>query len=152
MAYFSNNFLVYKLLILSYTNPMKILRIEHRTKKNRYMNQYWAGPYGRSGHFTQEDWTSRNHADDKHPIPSEDKELKRKINRLKKSTEGKKTEHLYICGFKNKSQLKKWFSTKERATLKQLGFIIAEYQAESCLVGQTQCIFIPSNRRKITEL
>lgn len=88
---------------------MVIYRIEHE--------KYKTGPY-RSWEFSEEldtsEWMINNHDSSKlRPTPYD---------------EGLERYDCHSFGFKNMTQLKRWFTKRERENLDRLGFIIAVYK------------------------
>jgi hypothetical protein len=57
-----------------------------------------------------------------------------------------------ICGFKSFQDLTNWFNWTELQTLKELGFVIAEYETKEVYVGSKQLVFIPEGERTITPI
>lgn len=120
---------------------MKVYRVEHLKETQ---GPVFMGPY--ENEITScEAWASpmsNFHGDDSHPEPFADPLL------MNWTFPIDWRDH-YYCGFTSLSQLKSWFTSSELKNLKDLGFVIASYEAKEVQKGKTQCLFIPKGKRKI---
>jgi hypothetical protein len=103
-----------------------IYRVENKLKKGCY----WGKHYDKKicdiigDHF----WKCNYN---KHPIPEEDKGIKRYIKRNE------------ICGFKTKKQALKWFTFKELKGLLKIGYKLKKIKVkEITAIGQKQVLAI----------
>jgi hypothetical protein len=117
---------------------MKVFRVEH--SEETYGNNF-AGPYGVSNFIEAFRWTDRIIDSTTHPIPKDDIQL---------PFEGFNPN--FICGFKSFQDLTNWFNWTELQTLKELGFVIAEYETKEVYAGSKQLVFIPEGERTITPI
>lgn len=127
---------------------MKIYRIEHK-KKRGYKFECFAGPYGLSNVVSCFDWAEREHISPTHPCPDQDPLI---VEAMNKNPNYVDFQGIYHCGFCSMEQLERWFSRKELSNLKELGFVIGCYEADDVVVGETQVLFVPRGRRRITQI
>lgn len=99
---------------------MKVYRIEHETENY--------GPY--NGKIDCNMWQSVNHtAANGRPNPYADNWIILEV-----------TDY---CGFKTLTQLKRWFTKKERSNLKKLGFVVKVFDIseDKVKLGDKQVVF-----------
>jgi hypothetical protein len=114
----------------------KVYRIEHKDIK--YNDLVMVGPYGAGGHFDSSQWTNRYHSKwTGHPAPWSDGI----------EVPNSEDESDYFCGFPTLKKLMEWFNAQERTNLKQLGFVVAVYDAAKVRSGGHQVVFIPKSVR-----
>ncbi len=96
---------------------MNIYRVEHKKHKDGpYIGKHWTG-------------LGQVHNNDEHPAPKND------IGRPIKPSER--------CGFRTKSDYKKWFNSDERKLLLDYGFHLVKYKVPKKFVtlGKQQLVF-----------
>lgn len=109
---------------------MKVYRIEHETENY--------GPY--NGKVDCNMWQSVNHtAANGRPNPFMDN-----LN----------LEAYDYCGFKTITQLKRWFTKKERSNLKRLGFVVKVFDIseDKVKLGDKQLLFRRSHAKLVEKV
>lgn len=104
---------------------------------------------GVSNVTTSSEWKARRHTFQTHPSPKDDPLILEVMDRNPNYID---FEGTFICGFNSLEQLRNWFSRTELSNLQKLGFIIAAYTPDEVVNGQTQVLFIPKGRRRITQI
>jgi len=110
---------------------IKIIRIENKQGEGPYLNKHT-----HKNRAWKKQWMESTHTDSSHPEPFDDEGL------IKHMENPEFFLNDYLCAFKNKTQMKKWFSKKEINNLKNLGFEPVEYSVslEDVLIGTHQVL------------
>ncbi len=93
----------------------------------RVENSFGTGPY-RDPHYANWDPECSHDGDPNRPTPK---------------TEGIAYDYDMLCAFNSKTQLKRWFTPKERKALSELGFNVYVYDVNKkyCIKGKKQLVF-----------
>lgn len=118
---------------------MIVLRVEHKRKRDSYIKSAYAGPYA-----IRDKWDGLDEMVDEHTNPfthpSIDDDIRKYLS----------MDPDWFCGFKNMSDLKKWFGDWF-GPLHDAGFVIREYKTDIAIHGDSgrQLVFKVTESKKM---
>ena len=117
---------------------MRVLRVEHKRKRDRFVKSAYVGPYASRG------WDGIDEMLDEHMNPFTHPCIDDDIRKYLSMSND------WFCGFKNESDLEKWFGDW-RGPLHDAGFVVREYETQIVVHGESgrQLVFKITDSEKI---